>query len=126
MADMKSERVGNHSDNRTKLALMKCLYLTACLDMGAPPNGVVADQVRGELVTARDAPSREAVPRSDLALSLHISRSHQDVRVPNTPAASIAVAQMEGGPRWGALLVGNVFVEFPPGFPVAGVNEAAA
>lgn len=111
--------------NRARLGLLKSMYLTACLDMGGPPAGVVADRVRRELVTARDAPNREAVPRSDLALGLEVAQSHDGQRGTDAPAA-IAYSPSAAGRRWGALLVGSIFVEFPSGFPVAGINETAA
>jgi hypothetical protein len=111
------------SFNLSRLALLKSTYLTACLDMGAPPAGVVADRVRRELVSTRDAPTREGVPTSDLALGLAVDRTHAGHH--RTPAAvGIAVTDRDEGRYWGALLAGSIFVEFPPGFPVAGINEA--
>ena len=115
---------GPPNQNRSRLGLLKSMYLAACLDMGGPPAGEVAAKVRDDLVTARDAATAATVPRSELALGLQVAQAHDGQRALDAPVM-IGVSGTEPELRWGALLAGRTFVEFPPGFPVAGINEPA-
>jgi HNH endonuclease len=60
--------------NRVRLGLLKHAFLAACMACG-PLEGPEADAVRADLIAARDAPSRDGVPRSDIALGLTDLRS---------------------------------------------------
>jgi hypothetical protein len=90
--------------NRYRLALMKSAYLAACLQFGIP-EGDVADQIRCDLIAARDAKDRQHVPVSALAMGR---------RQESTPAvdaslvravARLAEGPIEGFSRWPCLRV---------------------
>jgi HNH endonuclease len=107
--------------NRYRLALLKHAYLAACLKFGVP-DGEAADQVRRDLIGARDARSIQDVPRSRLALGLIVARLATAKPAP-VPPVVWAVAQEPDGPGHGVLLGGRIFVSWSSG-PIAD-DEAA-
>jgi hypothetical protein len=96
--------------NRYHLALLKHAYLAACMKFGVL-QGDAADQVRRDLIAARDAANRKAVPESALALGLTVLRQHQPFRPVTAPVVR-AVAHEPNGPCHGVLLAGRVFVSW--------------
>lgn len=96
--------------NRYHLALLKHAYLAACMKFGVL-QGDAADHVRRDLIAARDAASRKAVPESTLALGLTVLRQHQPFRPVTTPVVT-AIAHELTGPCYGVLLAGRVFVSW--------------
>jgi hypothetical protein len=96
--------------NRYRLALLKHAYLAACMRFGVP-QGDKADEIRRDLMAARDAASRMDVPESRLALGLTVLRRYQPCR-PGTAPVVWAVAQVPTGPCNGVLLAGCVFVSW--------------
>ncbi|MDP9451966.1 MAG: HNH endonuclease [Actinomycetota bacterium] len=95
--------------NRWRLGLLKHAFVAACLQFGAL-EGAEADAVRGDLIAARDAPTRHDVPRSPLALGLTVLRSH-DGPVVEWPVV-YALANVDGTPTHGVLLGGTTFVSW--------------
>jgi hypothetical protein len=96
--------------NRYHLALLKHAYLAACMKFGVL-QGDAADQVRRDLIAARDAASRKAVPESTIALGLTVLRQHQPFRPVTAPVVR-AIAREPTGPCRGVLLAGRVFVSW--------------
>ena len=96
--------------NRYHLALLKHAYLAACMKFGVL-QGDAADEIRRDLIAARDAASRRAVPESRLALGLTVLRRDQPSS-PVTAPVVIAVAHEPAGPCHGVLLAGRVFVSW--------------
>jgi len=58
---------------RWSIALLKCVYLALCIKFGVI-EGEWADQVRADLLAARDARSRADVPASEIGRRLHVLR----------------------------------------------------
>jgi hypothetical protein len=96
--------------NRYHLALLKHAYLAACMKFGIL-QGDAADQIRRDLIAARDAANRKAVPESALALGLTVLRQHEPFRSAAAPVVR-AVAHEPTGPCHGVLLAGRVFVSW--------------
>jgi hypothetical protein len=96
--------------NRYHLALLKHAYLAACMKFGVL-QGDAADEIRRDLIAARDAASRQAVPESQLALGLTVLRHHQPSSPVTAPVVT-AVAHEPTGPCHGVLLAGRVFVSW--------------
>jgi hypothetical protein len=96
--------------NRYHLALLKHAYLAACMKFGVL-QGDAADEIRRDLIAARDAASRQAVPESRLALGLTVLRCHQPSSPVTAPVVT-AVAHEPTGPCHGVLLAGRVFVSW--------------
>lgn len=93
---------------RCKLALLKHAYLAACLTYGVL-EGEVADEIRRDLVSARDAKSRQDVPMSRQAMGLTVCRTYE----PTTDEPAIrAVLHEPAGAVEGVLLVGRIFVSW--------------
>jgi hypothetical protein len=104
--------------NRYRLALLKHAYLAACLKFGKLV-GAPADQIRHDLIAARDAAGRKNVPYSALAMGLTVLRVHSST--PPVPSALVhAVVLAEEEPMHGVILAGRVFVSWfatPPAEP---------
>lgn len=98
--------------NRYRLALLKQMYLAACMRFGIP-EGDTADELRPDLIAARGATSRQDVPHSRLALGLTVLRFHEPITPVRAPVAR-AVAHEADCPRDEVLLVGRVFVSCRP------------
>src|SRR5262249_11570111 len=88
----------------------KHAYLAACMKFGVL-QGDTADHVRRDLIAARDAANRKAVPESTLALGLTVLRQYQPVR-PVTAPVERAIAHEPTRPCHGVLLAGRVFVSW--------------
>ncbi|MFY1659422.1 HNH endonuclease [Micromonospora sp. WMMD1274] len=98
---------------RCCLALLKHAYLAACLTHGVL-EGDVADEVRRDLIAARDAENKQSVPTSQLALGLTILRTYE----PTTDEPAIrAVLHDPAGPVEGVLLAGRIFVSWSSVIP---------
>jgi hypothetical protein len=98
--------------NRYRIALLKHGYLAACIRFGIP-QGEIADEIRRDLLAARDAPNREAVPQSQLALSLTVLRADDPTSLV-LPPVMWAVAREGSTSYEGVLLAGRAFVSWPP------------
>lgn len=96
--------------NRYCLALLKHAYLASCMKFGVP-QGEVADQVRRDLIAARDAGGRHNVPTSALALGLTVLRRYDSTPVVTAPVVR-AIANEATGPCDGVLLAGRIFVSW--------------
>jgi hypothetical protein len=96
--------------NRSRIGLLKHAYLAGCLRYGIP-EGEHADQVRADLIAARDAPRRLDVPPSALANGLTVLRFYGPAV--SLPPVVHAVADLAVGDAVdGALLGGRVFVSW--------------
>jgi hypothetical protein len=96
--------------NRVRLALLKHAFLAACLAFG-PLEGADADAVRADLIAARDAPSRQQVPRSAIALGLTVLRSSGGSRL-EWPVVHCIADMKDGGEVPGVTLAGTTFVSW--------------
>jgi hypothetical protein len=96
--------------NRYRLALLKHAYLAACLRFGVLV-GEAADEIRRDLVAARDAASRLDVPVSPIALGLTVIR-FTEPRPDITAPLIRAVADEPAGPCEGVILAGRIFVSW--------------
>lgn len=96
--------------NRLRLAALKHAYLSACVHLRAIPPGT--DQVRAELIAARDAPNRDQVPYSPTAAGIEILRIDPDGNRPPAHPLLHAAANIDGQIEQGALLGGKVFVSW--------------
>lgn len=93
---------------RCMTALLKHAYLAACLVYGRL-EGEVADEIRRDLVAARDAKSRQDVQVSKLAMGLTVCRTYD----PSTDEPAIRATLHEpAGDVEGVLLVGRIFVSW--------------
>ena len=95
------------------LALLKHAYLAACMKFGVP-EGKAADQVRRDLIAARNASGLQNVPASKLALGLTILRQGKPAPI---PPVVYAIAHLPDGPRPGVILAGRVFVSWSSDLP---------
>lgn len=94
-----------------KLAALKHAYLAACLDLRAIPQTLRADLIRGDLVAARDAPSRREIPASEYALSMPLMRTHEQ---PRGPLVALGYVQRPDGlAEWWLSLAGTLAVPWP-------------
>jgi hypothetical protein len=98
--------------NRYRIALLKQAYLAACMKFGIPRDEA-GDEIRHDLIAARDAPGRRAVPLSQLALGLTVLRRDEPIHVALPPVVW-AVAQDTATSDEGVLLAGRVFISWPP------------
>jgi hypothetical protein len=96
--------------NRYRLALLKHAYLAACMKHGIL-DGSAADEIRHDLIAARDAASPEDVPQSRMALGLTVLRFHGPTTPVTWPVAR-AVAHEAEGHCEGVFLAGRVFVSW--------------
>lgn len=96
--------------NRLRLAALKHAYLSACVHLRAiPPE---TDQVRAELIAARDAAHRDHVAYSPMAAGIELLRIDPDGDPgPGHPLLH-ATATIDGEVEQGALLGGKVFVSW--------------
>ncbi|MGQ0431268.1 MAG: HNH endonuclease [Microthrixaceae bacterium] len=97
-------------ENRMRIAAMKHAYLSACLYLrSVPPH---SDQMRRDLLAARDAQRRDAVPYSPVAAGLTVLRLDPDSgTLPSGPLV-YAIAQIDGQSVPGVLLGGATFVSW--------------
>lgn len=106
---------------RIQIAALKHVYLAACIQMQRIPTGTIADQIRDELVAARDWPDRQSFPESPWAQSLYIERAAPTW--PHLPPLAVVAFWMEGGWGLGVVLARGVLVSWPlPDRPL-GVHE---
>jgi hypothetical protein len=99
--------------NRCSLGLLKHAYLAACLTYGVL-EGDAADEIRRDLVAARDAENRRNVPASRMAAGLMVFRTYEPIT--DEPAIR-AVLHDPAGSVEGVLLVGRVFVSWSSAIP---------
>jgi hypothetical protein len=99
--------------NRCSLALLKHAYLAACLTYGVL-EGEAADDIRRDLIAARDAENRRNVPVSRMASGLMIFRTYEPIT--DEPAIR-AVLHDPAGPVEGVLLVGRILVSWSSVIP---------
>ncbi len=76
---------------KVRLAALKSAYLAVCLDQRGIPMTTAAEAVRAELIAARDAPDRHAMPESPRAQALSLWRSFGPPQGP-----SVALARPAG------------------------------
>ncbi|MEV0453899.1 hypothetical protein [Catellatospora methionotrophica] len=96
--------------DHVRLALLKNAYLAACVRFGMQEGGY-ADEVRADLIAARDARTRQDVPPSRIARGLLFRRLFGPVP---TDAASVAIAVADdpSGRVLGVVLAGRIFVSW--------------
>lgn len=97
--------------NRSRIGLMKHAFLAACLRFGEL-EGPGPDAVRADLLAARDAGSRAAVPRSDLALGLTVLRSSGGPELDWPVVHAVADIEDQEDPCHGVVLGGTTFVSW--------------
>jgi hypothetical protein len=97
---------------RWSIALLKCVYLALCIKFGVI-EGEWADQVRADLLAARDAPSRADVPASEIARRLHVLRGFGPEPMTPHPVVT-SITHGPDGPLEGVLLAGRLFVSWSP------------
>nr|WP_221382040.1 HNH endonuclease [Actinoplanes polyasparticus] len=97
---------------RWSIALLKCVYLALCIKFGVI-KGEWADQVRADLLAARDAPSRADVPPSKIAQRLHVWRGFAPEPITSDPVVT-GIIHGPDGPMEGVLLAGRLFVSWSP------------
>lgn len=100
------------NDDHVRLALLKNAYLAACLRFGVW-DGSYADEIRADLVAARDARSRHDIPPSRLARGLSFFRLYGPPPA-DAVAVAIAIARADdpSGPIPGVVLAGRIFVSW--------------
>ena len=101
-----------HPD-RYLLGLLKHAYLGACLLLRDVPRGPIADAIRQDLLAARDAPDRNALPPSAMARDVLIGRAYDPQPVP--PLALVGIAKPGGVHLLGIVLARTVVVAWPLG-----------
>jgi hypothetical protein len=99
-------------ENRCRLALLKAVYLAKCMQSGVP-QGPIADEVRRDLIAARDAASRHEVPPSPLAFGLIVMRFEEPVPGVTAPIVTALARDPNEGPSEGVLLARRVYVSWP-------------
>jgi hypothetical protein len=97
---------------RWSIALLKCVYLALCIKFGVL-EGEWAEQVRADLLAARDAPSRADVPASEIAQRLHVLRGFGREPITTHPVVT-GIMRGPYGPLEGVLLAGRLFVSWSP------------
>lgn len=96
---------------RYQLALLKHAYLAACLYLGYVPRIPEADEIRRDLMAARDTPKRDRPRASRLAERLKFYRSGRGRQGP--PLAIVAVRRQGAEPEPLISLAGTLFVSWP-------------
>lgn len=103
----------NHPNmDRVRLAILKQAYLAHCL-MFRVPTGAAPDEVRAELIAARDAPKREQVPPGRYANGLTFTRA-EPVNAPEITNLAWVETKEKEAPRRGFLFARRIFVDWPP------------
>jgi hypothetical protein len=97
---------------RWSIALLKCVYLALCIKFGVI-QGPWADQVRADLLAARDARRRVDVPPSEIAQRLHVLRAFGPESITSCPVVT-GIIHGPDGPLEGVLLAGRLFVSWSP------------
>jgi len=97
---------------RWSIALLKCVYFALCIKFGVI-EGEWADQVRADLLAARDAPSRADVPASEIARRLNVLRGFGPEPITPHPVVT-GIIHGPDGPLEGVLLAGRLFVFWSP------------
>ena len=99
--------------SRFKLAALEHAYLAACLYLGYVPLFSEAEQIRAELVAARDTPRRLPPPPSAHAERLALYRS--DLPPQGAPLAIVATRPDDPNerPEYLISLAGTLFVSWP-------------
>jgi hypothetical protein len=92
------------------LGALKHAYLAACCYLGEIPNGSAADQIRADLVAARDARKPVEIPRSAIAESLDLYLGNG---TPTGPPLGIAWADTADGVEVVISLAGVAGVSWP-------------
>lgn len=72
---------------KVRLAALKSSYLAVCLEQRRIPMTATAEAVRAELIAARDAPDRHAIPEGPRAQALNLWRSFGP---PQGPSVALA------------------------------------
>ncbi len=96
---------------RYRLALLKHAYLAACLYLGYVPGIAEADEIRRDLIAARDTPKRDQPPASPPAERLKFYRSGRGRQGP--PLAIVAARRPGENPEPLISLAGTLFVSWP-------------
>jgi hypothetical protein len=100
---------------------LKHAYLAAYMKFGELP-GEAADEIRRDLIAARDAKNRNAVPYSRFAQGLTVLRSYMASRA-SAPPVMHAAASLGDGEIEGVVLGGSIFVSWSS--DLAASNEGA-
>jgi hypothetical protein len=96
---------------RYRLALLKHAYLAACLYLGYVPGIPEAEEIRHDLIAARNTPKRDQPPSSRLAERLKFYRSGRGRQGP--PLAIVAARRPGEDPEPLISLAGTLFVSWP-------------
>ncbi|MFC7624332.1 hypothetical protein [Microlunatus sp. GCM10028923] len=99
---------------RWRLALLKHAYLAACLYRGDVPESADAQAIRGDLIAARDTPSRASLPESEAASRLKVYRSGVGRQgSPLSLVARVHPQDASADPEVLISLAGVLFVSWP-------------
>lgn len=95
-----------------RLAALKHAYLGACLALGEIPNTPHAEQVRADLIAARDWRRGETFPESRIAGGLRVAQTYRAAQGPTVVLASLI--NDDGEPvDHGLSFAGTLFVSWP-------------
>jgi hypothetical protein len=97
---------------RWSLALLKSVYLALCIKFGVI-EGPWADQVRADLIAARDARESRRRSASEIAQRLHVLRGFGPEPISTDPIVA-CIMRGRDGPLEGVLLAGCPFVSWSP------------
>lgn len=99
--------------NRYQLAALKHAYLAACCNLRHIPGGAMADVIRADLMSARDAPTNTDIPHSAVAAELSLMRSYAEPSEPILALAAVASKTSPGMSEVWISLAGTVLVQWP-------------
>lgn len=104
--------------NRYQLAALKHAYLAACCNLRRIPKGALADAIRADLMSARNAPENPDIPHSAIAAGLGLMRSFAEPSGPILALAAVASRTSPGMSEVWISLAGTVLVQWSlPGVP---------
>jgi hypothetical protein len=99
--------------NRYQLAALKHAYLAACCNLRRVPEGALADAIRADLMSARNAPENSDIPHSAIAAGLGMMRSFAEPSEPILALAAVASRTSPGMSEVWISLAGTVLVQWP-------------
>jgi HNH endonuclease len=96
--------------SRVKVAVLKHVYLAACLALRQIPEGTRADKIRQVLVATRDLDRDAKLPSSQIIEDTVIWLTHT---APSGPSLALMARESDGAPDLWIVLAGVVGVQWP-------------